>query len=300
MVIKEKSIKSYAGLEGVLRYLLSKELPDGFVHTRFIRGDRKYKKELAMVTDDAQAYSIIAERRLQNMLKMYKANDYKRIHKRQNETKFHHSIISFHRKDRLSTDNLLKTCKQFIRERYPKSIVCAVSHHDKEHLHIHVCGSHVQISGVTNYHTKKQFSAIKERMELWQNLELKLEHSKISHIKKKEQILLKDAEYQLNLRGKQSEKQLLQIALAKAYSKASSQKKFYNLLKEKGLTLYFRARAPGIIGEKRRYKLKTLGYSLERISLLELENTQKQQQLTRLAQLKRNEPEQDLDLEQEL
>ena len=27
-------------------YLLSKEVPDGFVHTRFIRRDRKYKKQL--------------------------------------------------------------------------------------------------------------------------------------------------------------------------------------------------------------------------------------------------------------
>ncbi len=191
MVIKEKSVKSYAGLEGVLRYILSKEMSDGFVHTRFVRGDRKYKKQLEMTIDDTQAHSIIAERRLQNMLKIYKENDHKRIHKRHNETKFHHSIISFHKNDRLSHDDLLKTAKQYIKERYPKSIVCAVSHHDKEHLHIHLLGSHVQISGITNYHTKKQFSGIKQRMELWQEQILGLEHSKIQHVKKKSKCLLK-------------------------------------------------------------------------------------------------------------
>ncbi len=107
-------------------------------------------------------------------------------------------------------------------------------------------------------------------------------------------------EYQLNLRGKQSEKQQLQMVLAKAYNEAKSEQQFYALLKEEGLTLYFRAKAPGVIGEKRRYKLKTLGYSLERIALLELENTQKQRQLTRLAQLDQKQQEQDLDFEQEL
>ena len=106
MIIKEKPIKSYKALEGVLRYILSKEINDGFVHTRFIRGDRAFKKQIEASRDDAQAHSIIAERRLQNMLVIYKQNDAKRIHKRSNETKFHHSIISFHGADKLSAEDL--------------------------------------------------------------------------------------------------------------------------------------------------------------------------------------------------
>ena len=191
MIIKEKPIKSYKALEGVLRYILSKEINDGFVHTRFIRGDRAFKKQIEASRDDAQAHSIIAERRLQNMLVIYKQNDAKRIHKRSNETKFHHSIISFHGADKLSAEDLLKTCKQFIKVRYPKSLVCGVSHHDKSHLHIHVIGSHVQLSGVTNYHTKKQFSEVKNRMELWQDKELNVSHSKVLHVKKKSRLYLK-------------------------------------------------------------------------------------------------------------
>lgn len=299
MIIKEKSIKNYKNLENAIRYILSKEANDGFVHTRFILGDRKYKQELSTLTNDNQAYSIVAERRLQNMLQQYKSNDVKRIHKRHNETKFHHSIISFHKDDRLSQEELLKTVKRFIKERYPKSLVCAVSHHDKLHQHIHVVGSHVQVSGITNYHTKKQFSEIKQHMELWQEQHLNINYSNIQHVKKKEQTLVKDAEYQINLRGQQNEKQQFQMILAKAYSKAKSQKQFYALLKAEGLQLYYRAKTPGIIGEKRNYRLKTLGYSLERIALLELENTQKQKQLTRLAQLYKKANEQDLDLEQE-
>jgi len=101
----------------------------------------------------------------------------------------------------------------------------------------------------------------------------------------------------LNLRGQQSEKQQIQMKLAVSYSKATSQKHFYSLLKKEELTLYFRNKEPGIKGIKRKYKLKTLGYSLERISLLELEKAKKQKQLSRLAQLKQKQ--QDLDLEQE-
>ncbi|GGI58468.1 hypothetical protein [Winogradskyella haliclonae] len=85
--------------------------------------------------------------------------------------------------------------------------------------------------------------------------------------------------------------------MAEAFSKASSKVQFYKLLQQQGLQLYFRGKAPGIIGTKRRYKLKTLGYSLQRIALLELSHKEKQQQLSRLAQLKSKAPEQDLDID---
>jgi len=57
----------------------------------------------------------------------------------------------------------------------------------------------------------------------------------------------------------------------------------------------------GIMG-KRKYRLQTLGFSPERIAILDLEHQQKQQQLNRLLQLKQKEQQHDknLDLEQEL
>ncbi|MFC5044107.1 relaxase/mobilization nuclease domain-containing protein [Aquimarina hainanensis] len=186
MIIKEKSIKDYTNLERVLRYVLSKEAMHGFVHTRYIRSDRKYAKELSLVMEDAQAFSIVKEERLQNMLAKYIQNDKGRIHKRDNETKFHHSIISFHKKDVLSEQELLKVAKEFIKQRYPKSVVTAVSHHDTDHYHIHMVGSHVHVgTGITNYHTKKQFSEIKQYMERWQEQELDLKYSSVQHVKKK-------------------------------------------------------------------------------------------------------------------
>jgi len=186
MLIKEKAIKNYAVLERVLRYILAKEAEHGFVHTKYISKDRKYAKELSVLMEDAEAFSIINEERLQNMLVKYIQNDKGRVHKRHNETKFHHSIISFHKKDVLSQQDLLRVSKEFIKRRYPKSIVCSVSHHDKQHMHLHLIGSHVQVgTGITNYHTKKQFSEVKQYMEQWQQQELDLKHSNIQHVKKK-------------------------------------------------------------------------------------------------------------------
>ena len=46
MILKEKPIKSYRALERVLRYVLSKEAKQGFVKTRYIRGDRTFKKAI--------------------------------------------------------------------------------------------------------------------------------------------------------------------------------------------------------------------------------------------------------------
>lgn len=295
MIIKEKSIKNYVALERVLRYVLSKESSDGFVHTRLITGDRKFKKELESSTD-TESQSIIQENRLQNMLRVYKNNDSRRKVKRKGERKFTHSILSFHKDDNLSEKDLLRVSKQFIKERYPKCIVCSVSHHDKHHLHLHLIGSHVKISGDTNYYARSEFSKMKQRMEDWQEKELDLTHSKVQHVKKKEQSLVKDAEYQLSLRGELSEKQQLQMILQQSYNKASSIKQFYGFLEKEGLTLYVHGKNIGIKA-KRKYRLQTLGFSKERISLLELTKQKRQKQLSRLVQLKQREKDNDLEQE---
>ncbi|MFC5044108.1 hypothetical protein ACFSTE_09355 [Aquimarina hainanensis] len=95
--------------------------------------------------------------------------------------------------------------------------------------------------------------------------------------------------------GKQSEKQQLEMVLSELYSKANSVEQFYTMIKDRGLKLYFRGKEPGIIGNNRKYRLKTLGYSKGRIALLTLEKSQQKKQLRRLTQLGNKQQ----DLEQE-
>jgi len=187
MIIKEKSIKSYIVLEKTLRYILSKNADnENFVFRKFVQGDRAFEKQLELVKNDTEVYSLVMENRLQEMQKQFIENDRQRIHKRVSETKFYHSIISFSKLDRLTNEQLLSVVKQFTKLRFPNSMVVATNHSDKEHQHIHLIGSNVEYGiHTTRYLTKQQFKDIKVCMEQWQDRELGLQHSRIDHSKKK-------------------------------------------------------------------------------------------------------------------
>ena len=70
----------------------------------------------------------------------------------------------------------------------------------------------------------------------------------------------------MNLQGKRSEKQKFQLKIAEIFNSVNNSEKFFKKLESEGLQLYERGGSiAGIQGEKRRYRLKTLGYSPERI-----------------------------------
>lgn len=81
------------------------------------------------------------------------------------------------------------------------------------------------------------------------------------------------------------------------YAKARSEEQFYTLLKEEGLELYFRGAQPGIKGKKRKYRLKSLGFSLERIQLLSLTKNRRAQELERMVSKRLSDKEQNNELE---
>jgi hypothetical protein len=101
----------------------------------------------------------------------------------------------------------------------------------------------------------------------------------------------------MNLKGKQSKKQHLQVHLAKAYNNAKSEEHFYALLQNEGLKLYFRGQHTGIMDGSRKYRLQTLGYSLERIQLLSLDRNKRTEELNRILSKKLSDREQNNELE---
>ena len=275
MIIKEKSIKSYIGMERALRYVLTKGVEDtGEILRRFITGDRPLEAMLELAENNLEEISIITEKRIANMMGQFASNDKNRLRKRKGETKFYHSILSFHKEDSLTPKQLKAVARKYAKERYPNSMVIALPHYDKEHLHVHSLASSVEVgTGKTRYLTRKEFAEVKERMEIWQEQKLGLQHSRVNH-KKKAQSILKDAEYQLNLKGKLSEKQKLNMRLAEIYNTSTSQKGFLKTLSSKGMEVYTRnGRIAGLKGDKRKYRLKTLGFSKERLAELDTMNT---------------------------
>lgn len=79
----------------------------------------------------------------------------------------------------------------------------------------------------------------------------------------------------------------MKLILDTAFSKAKSEVDFYEKLKEGGLKLYFRGNQPGIIAN-RKYRLKSLGFSLERIQALNLSKNLRQQELNRIIESRMN------------
>ena len=161
--------------------------------SRAIRRDRKYHKELEVAKGDAALETAVLEARIDNMYDQFNSNNEKRLvpHKRANIA--YHEIISFHAEDskHLSREALLDVARTYAKERSPNSLVVASMHRNKDHLHIHVVVSAVELGGKVKRLSRGEFSQLKQKMERYQDKQLKLEHSKVDHSKKKNQHFLR-------------------------------------------------------------------------------------------------------------
>ncbi|WP_299223838.1 relaxase/mobilization nuclease domain-containing protein [uncultured Psychroserpens sp.] len=284
MIIKSKSIKSKKALENTIRYILTKDDQNdvGFTMNRYIRLDRQFEKIINSETDQYKR-SLLLNKRIENIIDSFESNESKRLIKRKNANRAYHEIISFHKEDtkHLPKKVLLKIARKYTKERAPNAMVISSMHSDKEHLHIHNVISALEFAtGKPIRLTRKEFKEVKTRMEAWQDKELGLTNSKVNHSKKKVQMLQLDIERELNLRGKRSERQQIQMKLVEVFSKQRSEKVHYSEFEKAGLKLYSRdGKIVGVHGLRRRYRLKTLGFEPERITM---EKTKAQNRLQNL------------------
>lgn len=299
MIIKSKSIKSKKALENTIRYILTKDDQNdvGFTMNRFIKLDRQFENKINIETDAVKRLQLL-NKRVENIVQSFESNESKRLIKRKNANRAYHEIISFHKEDtkHLPKKVLLKIARKYAKERAPNAMVISSMHSDKEHLHIHNVISALEFAtGKPIRLTRKEFNEVKTRMENWQDKELGLTHSKVNHSKKKVQMLQLDIERELNLRGKRSERQQIQMKLIEVFSKQRSEKVHYSEFEKAGLKLYSRdGKIVGVHGLRRRYRLKTLGFEPERITM---EKTKVQNRLQNLKQQQsKKDREQDLEL----
>ncbi|MCK8479055.1 relaxase/mobilization nuclease domain-containing protein [Psychroserpens algicola] len=298
MIIKSKSIKSKKALRNTIRYILTKDDQNdvGFTMNRYIRLDRQFEKVINSETDQYKR-SVLLNKRIENIIDSFESNESKRLIKRKNANRAYHEIISFHKEDtkHLPKKVLLKIARKYAKERAPSAMVISSMHSDKEHLHIHNVISALEFAtGKPIRLTRKEFKEVKTRMETWQDKELGLTHSKVNHSKKKVQMLQLDIERELNLRGKRSERQQIQMKLIEVFSKQRSEKVHYSEFEKAGLKLYSRdGKIVGVHGIRRRYRLKTLGFEPERITI---EKTRTQNRLQNLKQQQsKRDREQDME-----
>lgn len=295
MIIKSKSIKSKKALENTIRYILTKENQKqlGFIINRYIKGDRNFDKEMQEAQSDLIKEQKLLEKRIKNMVSQFSKNESKRTIERRNKNIAYHEIVSFHKADtdKLPKKVLLKIARKYAKERSPNSMVISTMHSDKDHLHIHNVISALEFAtGKPVRLSRKEFKEVKIRMEQFQEKELGLTFSKVNHSKKKEAMLQLDIERELNLRGKQSERQELRDVLVEVFARIRTEEVDKSEFEKAGIQFYSRAgKIVGVQGFKRRYRLKTLGFDPARISI-----EKEQKRMNELQKLKsRNDKDQE-------
>lgn len=297
MIIKSKSIKSKKALENTIRYILTKENQKqlGFIINRYIKGDRSFDKEMQEAQSDLIKEQKLLEKRIKNMVSQFNDNESKRTIERRNKNIAYHEILSFHKADtdKLPKKVLLKIARKYAKERSPNSMVISTMHSDKDHLHIHNVISALEFAtGKPVRLSRKEFKEVKIRMEQFQEKELGLTFSKVNHSKKKEAMLQLDIERELNLRGKQSERQELRDVLVEVFARVRTEKVDKREFEKAGIQFYSRGgKIVGVQGFKRRYRLKTLGFDPARISI--------EKELKRMTELQKLKSRKDKDQEQE-
>jgi phosphoenolpyruvate carboxylase len=134
-------------------------------------------------------------------------------------------------------------------------------HSDKGHIHIHLMISSNRISESKRTRlSKKKFHSIQQSIERYTNqtypqLEPTSHYLRDKNLKKD-----KRAEQELkHKRGKTTKKEQLKTLLKEAFEKANSTTYLKNYFKDLNIEFYIRGLTTGVIFEKKKYRLKTLG-----------------------------------------
>ncbi|MGB5024437.1 MAG: relaxase/mobilization nuclease domain-containing protein, partial [Saprospiraceae bacterium] len=225
-----------------------------------------------------------------------------RMHKRKDNIRLHHTIISFSNKDKkqINQELLKDITKKYIELRGKDNIYLASSHHDKEHIHLHiVMSTHIYLTGESNRISRQEFRDMKLALDTYQKERYpELVQSLPSH-GKSQKLQLTDPELKLQDRnGKLSQKQELLETVQTVYSKSKSLDNFLSELKSEGYNSYSRGgKVYGVEDESgRHYRFKTLGFDLNKLEELDRQTQEEARQLQELASI-RDSKSQDKELE---
>ncbi|MBK6545767.1 MAG: relaxase/mobilization nuclease domain-containing protein [Saprospiraceae bacterium] len=215
-----------------------------------------------------------------------------RLNRRKDNIRLHHTIISFSNKDKkqINLELLKDITKKYIELRGRDNIYLASSHHDKEHIHLHiVMSTHKYLTGESNRISRQEFRDMKLALDTYQKEKYpELVHSLPSH-GKSQKLQLTDPELKLQDReGKLSQKQELLETVQTVYSRSKSLDNFLSELKSEGYNSYSRGgKVYGVEDESgRHYRFKTLGFDLNKLEELDRKAQEEAKQLQELSSLR--------------
>lgn len=215
-----------------------------------------------------------------------------RMHRRIDNIRLHHTIISFSNKDKkqINPDLLKDITKKYIELRGKENQYLISTHHDKEHIHLHiVMSAHKYLTGESNRISRQEFKDLKLALDEYQKEKYpELINSLPSH-GKSQKLQLTDPELKLQDReGKLSQKQELFETVQTVYSRSKSLYNFLFELKSEGYNSYNRGgKVYGVEDESgRHYRFKTLGIDLNKLEELDRQAKEEAKQLQELSSLR--------------
>lgn len=208
---------------------------------------------------------------IEDIAQEFKQNEQFRIHKRLNNSKIHHTILSFSDKDqdRLTLEKIKTLTQAYIRLRSPNGMALAVPHTDKNSWHCHIMFSGVEYrTGKSIRISREEFKALKIQI---QDIQIdrfpELTGSVVEHNRESKSIGIdfnqKWATDKIALKG----------IIDTSFNEAISKDDFYKHLKAHHIEKYERSGATaGVRYNGRKYRFRTLGYTREQ--LLEIDKEQ--------------------------
>lgn len=222
---------------------------------------------------------------IEEWVKQYQENETYRKLKRPDSVILSHEILSWHRDDtkNITIEKLEEMAREYIKLRNPGGMAIAVSHSDKQHLHIHFCFSGLEYhTGKSLRMSKGEFTKLKQDIQNFQRVKFpELSHSIVEHGKseKKELALPTDREYQIKCRtclagrqaGRATHKEQVLGILKDCYHRAISKEDFFEMVEKSGMRVYERGgNITGVIYGNRKFRFRKLGFAPEILEGLEI------------------------------
>jgi hypothetical protein len=202
-----------------------------------------------------------------------KQNEKNRIHQRNKNIKMFHEIISFSKCDNknITIAKMKAIGKKYLQLRGDNIMAVGTLHTNKEHFHLHLCISSVEIhTGRSIRISKESFKNLKND---FQNYHLQqfpeIIHSTVDHDKQLKKNI-SEKEYQLKKRGGQSDRDTIKEKLEEIYKQSDSRENFYKRISESGINIYTRDGKPYGIQGKRKNRFQSMGFTKDRLQNLDL------------------------------
>jgi hypothetical protein len=219
MVHKHLTIKSVRGQKALLNYLVHdpERLKDkdgkAFVIRHNIRGES-----------------------LESWIEEFADHELNRITTRSDSVYMNHIILSLHEEDNdvVTTDMLRDIAQHYIDIAADGGMAIAVQHREKDHAHVHIAVSGIDLEGRSLRMSKADFQRTKLEMETFQRERFpELVHSRVDHTRK--------TKTRENEQEPRTKKDRIRVEVEQIMQASSSLDHFFSQLEERGFVPYSRA-----------------------------------------------------------